>query len=84
MDGALFYKIQKAGVGDILRDEVGKMIMAMSKIENGVYSALNIEVIAALRALQMFFHGEVSSIVLEGDGCTEVFRYKYVKARSSG
>lgn len=67
MVGALFDKIQKAGVGAILRDEVGNVIMAMSKIENGVDSANDIEAVVAIRALQMVFHSGVGSIILEGD-----------------
>lgn len=89
MDGSLFDKIQEAGVGAILRDEVGTVIMAMSKIENGVDSTDDIQAIAALRALQMVFHSGVSnSIILEGDSMWGVDAlkpsgYKYVKRRSS-
>lgn len=48
--------IQKAGVGAILKDEVGNVIMAMSKLESGVDDAEGIEAVAASRALQMIFH----------------------------
>lgn len=51
MDGALFDKIQKAGVGAILKDEVSNVIMVMSKLENGVDSAEDIEAISTLIAL---------------------------------
>lgn len=43
------------------------MIMTMSKIENGVDNANDIEVVIALRALQMVFHIWVGSIILESD-----------------
>ncbi|XXG80046.1 hypothetical protein AAC387_Pa09g0995 [Persea americana] len=66
VDGAVFAKIQKAGVGAIFRDKVGNVIMAMTKLESGVDSADDIEAIAALKALQMVLHIGVSSIILEG------------------
>ena len=65
--GQMFDKIQKAGVGAILRDEKRNVIMAMSKIENGVHEADDIEAFAALRALQMTCYNGVSNIILESD-----------------
>ncbi|XXG80166.1 hypothetical protein AAC387_Pa09g1097 [Persea americana] len=64
MDGAMFAKIQKAGVGAIVKDEAGNVIMAMSKLESGVDSADDIEAIAALRAVQMVLHiGEIKGLL---------------------
>lgn len=88
MDGALFIKHQKVGVGAIL--EKRNIIMAMRKLENEVDGADDIEALAALRAHQVVCHIGVSHIILEevpyrwwiGGGCSKVFRYKYVKIRS--
>ncbi|XXG47023.1 hypothetical protein AAC387_Pa02g1736 [Persea americana] len=68
----MFAKIQKAGVGAVLIDEVGNVIMAMSKLESGVDSANYIEAITALRALQMVLYIGVSSIILGGDSMSVV------------
>ena len=88
VDGVLFDKIHKAGVGVVLRNGVGNVIMAMSKIKNGVDNADDIEAVAALSALQLVFHSEVSSVILEGGSMWVVdvlkpFGTKYVKTRSS-
>ena len=50
LDGALIDKIQNAGVGTILRDEFGNVIVALSKVEHGVDSADGIKTLA-LKAL---------------------------------
>lgn len=87
MDGALFDNLQKAGVGDFLRDETRNVIMAMSKIENEVDDIDDIEALAALRALQLILShwGERYCIRRRfhvDDGFVEVFYSKYVKTRS--
>ncbi|XXG86241.1 hypothetical protein AAC387_Pa11g1173 [Persea americana] len=53
VDGVIFENVQKAGVGAVLRDEKGNVIMALSKIETWVAKADDIEAVAALRGLQM-------------------------------
>lgn len=42
----MFDKIQKTGVRTILREEKGNLIMATSKIENGVDEVDDIEALA--------------------------------------
>lgn len=63
----MFDKIQKEGVGAILWGEKGNVIMAMSKIENGVDEAYDIEALAVIRALKLTCYNGVSNIVLKGD-----------------
>eukprot|EP00268_Persea_americana_P015628 TRINITY_DN1729_c0_g1_i3.p1 TRINITY_DN1729_c0_g1~~TRINITY_DN1729_c0_g1_i3.p1 ORF type:complete len:102 (-),score=19.59 TRINITY_DN1729_c0_g1_i3:758-1063(-) len=50
VDGAMFDKLNKAGVEAVLGDEKGNVIMATRKIENGVDGADDIEGLLALRA----------------------------------
>ena len=45
VDGAMFAKIQKVGVGAILRDEVANVIMAMSKLEVGWIAPMTLKLL---------------------------------------
>ncbi|XXG53903.1 hypothetical protein AAC387_Pa03g1920 [Persea americana] len=67
VDGATIKDVQKAGVGAILRDEKCNVIMALSRIEDGVAEADDIGAVAALRGLQMDCSIGVHDIILEGD-----------------
>ncbi|KAF5475513.1 hypothetical protein F2P56_007313 [Juglans regia] len=66
-DGAIFYQELKSGVGAVLRDDKGSMIMAMSRLEEGILLVEDVEAIAALRALQFISHLGISHLILEGD-----------------
>lgn len=46
----MFDKLKKARVEAILRDEKGNVILATSKIENGVDGVDDVEALLALRA----------------------------------
>ncbi|KAF5472052.1 hypothetical protein F2P56_008799 [Juglans regia] len=61
-DGAIFYQELKSEVGAVLRDDKESMIMAMSRLEEGILLVEDVEAIAALRALQFISH-----LILEGD-----------------
>lgn len=87
MDGALFDNLQKAGVGAILRDEMRNVIMAMTKIDNEVDNADDIEALATLRALQLILSHWRERYCIKrrfhvDGGSVEVFHSKYVKAKS--
>ncbi|XP_018829059.1 dirigent protein 5-like [Juglans regia] len=58
-DGAMFSNLQKAGIGVILKDASGMVVMAASKHEPEVEEPEAIELLAIFRAckhLQLFYH----------------------------
>ncbi|XP_041016296.1 uncharacterized protein LOC121258801 [Juglans microcarpa x Juglans regia] len=67
VDGALFYDNQKAGVGAVVRDDHGQVIMAVSKTEPEVSKAESVELLAMLRGLQFSSQMGLSKIILESD-----------------
>ncbi|KAG6726200.1 hypothetical protein I3842_02G069700 [Carya illinoinensis] len=60
--GALIRSSSTAGIGDILRDVKGDIIMAMRRKEVGVFEVDDIEALAALRELQLIFRLGISSL----------------------
>ena len=56
----------------MLRDEVGKVILYMSKIENEMEEMEDIESLAALHGLQMICHMGVGVIILKSDSLNVV------------
>lgn len=87
VDGALFNNLQEAGVGAVLRDEMRNVIMAMSKIDNEVDDADDIEALATLRALQLILSHWGERYYFKrrfhvDSGSVEVFHSKYDKAKS--
>ncbi|XP_040990895.1 uncharacterized protein LOC121238111 [Juglans microcarpa x Juglans regia] len=67
VDGVVFRHLYKAGVGAILRDAQGKVIMSVSKGEWEVEQPEVIEFMAALRGLQLISHMGITHLVLESD-----------------
>ncbi|KAG6693248.1 hypothetical protein I3842_10G159900, partial [Carya illinoinensis] len=67
VDGATFSDSFSAGVGVILRDHNGDVVVAASKVEREVSSAVFIEAIALLRGLQLCVQWGVPKIILESD-----------------
>lgn len=52
MDGAIFHEGNSAGVGIIVRDHEGKVLLSVSMEEHAVMDPMEIELIAILRGLQ--------------------------------
>ncbi|KAF5450596.1 hypothetical protein F2P56_030930 [Juglans regia] len=67
VDGAMFLNLRKAGVGVVVRDNKGKLVMAASKMGNEVDDPTTIELMALLRGLQLCVHLGFSKIVVESD-----------------
>ncbi|XP_041004081.1 uncharacterized protein LOC121249435 [Juglans microcarpa x Juglans regia] len=67
VDGAVFLYVRKVGVGVVLRDDKGKLVMPASKIENEVENPSTIELVALLRGLQLIVHLGFSKLVVESD-----------------
>ncbi|XP_035545765.1 uncharacterized protein LOC118348330 [Juglans regia] len=67
VDGTIFSSLNASGVGAVLRDNNGCMVMAMSKRELGIHKVEDIEVLAALRGLQLISHIGISHLIIEGD-----------------
>ncbi|XP_042939490.1 uncharacterized protein LOC122274519 [Carya illinoinensis] len=67
VDGAIFHTNGSAGVGLILRDWEGKVLLAVSKKEVAVMEPLEIELIATLRGLQFCIPLGLQSLSIETD-----------------
>ncbi|XP_042939607.1 uncharacterized protein LOC122274657 [Carya illinoinensis] len=66
-DAALFHDINFAGVGVILRNEVGEVVFALSRKEIGVSAVDGIEALAFFRGLQMLLNMGCNGLIIEGD-----------------
>lgn len=66
VDGAIFFNYEKAGVGCLLRDAQGDLIMAASSPEILAEPA-TIEALAILRGLQLSIHLELSNLIIKSD-----------------
>ena len=66
-DGAMFRENQRAGVGVIVRDAVGRVCASMAKSFHLSFSVAAVEVLAAKKALQLAKDLGFHSIILEGD-----------------
>ncbi|KAF5472300.1 hypothetical protein F2P56_009031 [Juglans regia] len=67
VDGAVFGELHKAGVGVVLRDEAGKVILAASKVEFEVNNTEAIEMLAIFRALQLCTSMGIHRLIMESD-----------------
>lgn len=68
VDGVIFLELQKAGVGAIVRDHAGKVILAASILEENGANAKSIKAIAIPRGLQICIHQGISKLIIESDG----------------
>ncbi|KAF5463138.1 hypothetical protein F2P56_019077 [Juglans regia] len=73
VDGAIFADLRRAGVGVVLRDMCGVIVMVASKHEEDVDGAETIESIAVLRGLQLCLPLGIPKLILECD-CMNVVR----------
>ncbi|CAI9783491.1 unnamed protein product [Fraxinus pennsylvanica] len=67
VDGATFHHLHKAGVGVVLRDQTGTVLMAASKGEREVADPEMIEFPAVLQGLQLVMSMGISRLVIESD-----------------
>ncbi|XP_035551132.1 uncharacterized protein LOC118349700 [Juglans regia] len=67
VDGALFFDQQRAGVGALLRDEKGDVLLTACKKEMTVNNLLEIELLAILRGLQLCLHKGIPKLEIETD-----------------
>ncbi|XP_042950144.1 uncharacterized protein LOC122282259 [Carya illinoinensis] len=67
IDGALFFDQKKAGIGAVLRDGRGEVILAASKMECYIEEPETIELVAILRGLQLCIQSGISKLVVESD-----------------
>ncbi|KAF5462687.1 hypothetical protein F2P56_018674 [Juglans regia] len=67
VDGAMFGELCKSGVGCILRDDKGKVLMAALKAESEVEEPEAVELIVVLRGLQLCVSMGISRIQVESD-----------------
>ncbi|XP_042983365.1 uncharacterized protein LOC122312778 [Carya illinoinensis] len=67
VDGAIFADQRKAGIGVVLRDTNGAILMAASKIEMEVDEAATIEAIAILRGIQLSLPLGIPKLIIETD-----------------
>ncbi|CAI9780907.1 unnamed protein product [Fraxinus pennsylvanica] len=67
VDGAIFEDIRKAGVGVVLRDASGEVLMTATKREDDVDEAATIEALALLQGLQLCIPFDIPKIVIETD-----------------
>jgi len=67
VDGAIFSKQKSAGIGALIRDELGRVEVALSKKVDAPLGAVEVEA-KALKASLMFARDEgLQNVVLEGD-----------------
>ncbi|XP_042974894.1 uncharacterized protein LOC122306534 [Carya illinoinensis] len=67
IDGAIFDDFNKAGVGVVLRDQAGRVLVACSKSEPAVPNPEIIEATAMLRGLQFGLQWGTSKVLMETD-----------------
>ncbi|XP_041020432.1 uncharacterized protein LOC121262066 [Juglans microcarpa x Juglans regia] len=67
VDGSIFANLRKAGVGIVLRDTSGGIVMAASKNELEVDEAVTIEFIVVLRGLQPCLPLGIPNLIIESD-----------------
>lgn len=67
VDGALFMDFQVIGVGPILRDHQGDVLLATSIKEQGIQDPETIEMLVVLRGLQTCLTLGLSNVIIESD-----------------
>ncbi|CAI9757855.1 unnamed protein product [Fraxinus pennsylvanica] len=67
VDGATFKELEKAGIGVVLRDSSGTVIIAMSKIEKSVEESEAIELLAIFRGMQLCVNMGIQNLLVESD-----------------
>ncbi|KAF5443558.1 hypothetical protein F2P56_036105, partial [Juglans regia] len=79
VDGAVFLGDTKAGIGMVLRDSTGKVVMATFVAESAVLEPSTIELLAVFRGLQMCLPLGVPKLIVESDCLVIVQELKAVQ-----
>ncbi|XP_042959454.1 uncharacterized protein LOC122294624 [Carya illinoinensis] len=66
-DGAIFSDAHKAGIGAILCDSSGHVLMAVSKIELALEDPKTVELLAVFRGMQLCISMGISALEVESD-----------------
>lgn len=72
MDEALFYDLNKFGVGAVLRDDCESVLLVVCNVVNWVCTVDIVEALAILRGLQFISHIGIQSLIVESDSQTIV------------
>ncbi|XP_042979946.1 uncharacterized protein LOC122310130 [Carya illinoinensis] len=67
VDGTMFSELKKAGIGLVLRDSRGAVVMATTVFEREVYEPATIELVVVLRGLQLCFPLRIPKLAIESD-----------------
>ncbi|KAF5478189.1 hypothetical protein F2P56_004771 [Juglans regia] len=65
VDGAMFFDRHKAGIGAVLRDDKGDVVLAASKIEYEVNELEDIELLAMFGGIQICANMGIRRLILE-------------------
>ena len=66
-DGAIFRQENKSGIGEVIRDHTGAVIASLTQLTAPALQPIEIEAIAAARALEFGQEIGITEAVLEGD-----------------
>ena len=66
-DGAVFLKEDKAGLGVVIHNSEGLVMASLSQLISLPYSVVEVETLAARRALELAVEIGIDRVVLEGD-----------------
>ncbi|KAF5464524.1 hypothetical protein F2P56_014597 [Juglans regia] len=67
VDGVIFADVRKAGVGRVLQDDKGRVVMVASKLEDEVEDVATIELLTLLRGLQLCIPLGLQKLSIESD-----------------
>ncbi|KAF5454652.1 hypothetical protein F2P56_024300, partial [Juglans regia] len=67
IDGALFFDLNKASMDDVLRNHMGEVLMAVSRVETVFLELEQVEVGALLRGLQLCMSLGIPKLIIESD-----------------
>lgn len=83
VDGALFFNLKKVGIGCVVHDSSGKVLLAACKVENNVIEPETIETLILLRNLQLYMHQGFQDLLVESDCSHLVEEILFQQAPSS-
>lgn len=67
VDGAMFFDLQKTGIGFIVLDHEAKALLAACILENNVANPKTIEALAILTTLHLCMHQRIANLIIESD-----------------
>ncbi|XP_035544595.1 uncharacterized protein LOC118347988 [Juglans regia] len=67
IDGALFFYLNKAGMGVVLRNHMGEVLMASSRVESVFLEPEQVEAVALLRGLQLCMRLGIPKLIIKSD-----------------